>query len=320
MPRTNKIALVFAKFLITAGLIYWLYSHADSARIGESLTSIGATQIITAVGLHLVAFLLGSVRWWLLLNHAVESMPFGKVFPSYYLGVFFNNLLPTSMGGDAVRSIHLGLRGISIKALSGSAIMDRAIGLLAVLGMGIASIGIAREIMLDARDRILLAATTTIVLLGITLLFNTRFMGFIQRLAAKYHHTRIRRFLLETWQLCHSYKSAGGRLLVAMAITIVMQSAIILSYSILGEDIGISLPLITYFGIIPVVFLASALPVSLGGLGVREGTLVGLLVALGIDTQLAISLSLLYLFVYLLSSLPGGLVLLLSRKGKIAPS
>ncbi len=92
-----------------------------------------------------------------------------------------------------------------------------------------------------------------------------------------------------------------------------MQSAVIAAYYILGKTVGITLSLFAYFGIIPIVFLAGALPVSVGGIGVRESALVGLLVAIGINTQLAIALSLLFLFVLLVSSLPGGVVMLFSR-------
>jgi hypothetical protein len=64
---------------------------------------------------------------------------------------------------------------------------------------------------------------------------------------------------------------------------------------------------------IPAVFLAASLPVSIGGLGVREGTLVGMLVTAGADLKTAINLSLAYLLVLWISSVPGALVILSSR-------
>lgn len=263
-----------------------------------------------------LASLIGSLRWWVLLRHTAELIRYTQVLPSYYLGVFFNNILPTTMGGDIVRTLHLSFRGMNTKALIGSAVIDRTVGLFTILTIGLVSISLSPEVVLGRGDRLMLAGTTTLGLAGIWLLFNTHFLNLIQRLITAYQHTRVRKYLLETVQLCHSYRSARGRLLAAVTLTILMQSAVIVSYYILGKAIGITLSLFTYFGVIPLVFLAGALPVSLGGIGVREGALVGLLVAIGIDTQLAIALSLLYLFVLLVSSLPGGLVMLFSSTSR----
>src|SRR3989344_175843 len=126
--KPKKILALIAKLFITAGLIYWLYSYADSDSIKRGLTHIGWMQILIATCLHVGVFLLGSVRWWLLLGHTGVSIPLRKIVPSYYLGVFFNNLLPTGMGGDVVRIVRLKLRGLSAKALIGSAMVDRIIG------------------------------------------------------------------------------------------------------------------------------------------------------------------------------------------------
>lgn len=161
-----------------------------------------------AVGMTLLTFLVGSLRWWILLRHSAKHVSFTKILPSYYLGVFFNNILPTTMGGDVVRAIHLGLHGISMKSLIGSTFIDRGVGLFVILGMGIVSLSLSQEITLGTRNSILLAAVASTTLLCLWILFNTGFLKRIGYLTVKYQHTRIRRFLLETLHLCHSYKSA----------------------------------------------------------------------------------------------------------------
>ena len=313
MSRRGKISLTFLKILVSCLLLYWLATLADFTTVRRTLAAASPGTIVIASGMILFAFLTGALRWWLLLRHSTQGIPLLRVLPSYYLGIFFNNILPTTMGGDAVRTIHLGLRGIGVKALVGSAVMDRGVGLLVVLGMGVVCAPFAPEIALAARDKLLLAGTAAMMLAGISLLFNKGFLNFTQRLSMKYQNTRVRRFLLDTLRLCHSYRTAHGKLLAATGLTVFMQSSVILSYYMLGRTVGIPLSLITYFSIIPLVFLAGAFPVSLGGIGMREGALVALLAAFGIDTQTAVTLSLLYLFAHLASSLPGGLVILFGR-------
>lgn len=318
MPHDRKIALTILKILVTGASLYWLATLADVSTVRRVLASATTGAIILAIGVILFAFLIGSLRWWLLLRHSTDSVSFRGILPSYYLGIFFNNVLPTAMGGDAIRTIHLGLRGIGVKSLVGSAVMDRGVGLLVVLGMGIICAPFAPEITLTPRDKLLLAGAAATMLVGIWLLFNTGFLKFTQRLLVKYQNTRVRHFLLDTLRLCHSYRSARGKLLAATGLTIFMQSSVIMSYYMLGKTVGITLSPVTYFSIVPLVFLASAFPVSLGGIGVREGTLVALLRAVGIDTQTAVTLSLLYLFAHLASSMPGGLVILLRQPPSVA--
>lgn len=312
----KKNLLLALKLLVTGVFIYWLLTLSDVNLVWRMITSAPLWVILSAISMMVLALLIGSLRWWVLLRHTAELIRYTQVLPSYYLGVFFNNILPTTMGGDIVRTLHLSFRGMSTKALVGSAIIDRTVGLFTILVIGLVSIGLSSELVLERGDRLMLAGVATTGMAGIWLLFSTRFLNLIQHLATAYQHARVRKFLLETAQLCHSYISARGKLLAAVGLTVLMQSAVIVTYYILGKTVGITLSLLTYAGIIPLVFLAGAVPISLGGIGVREGALVGLLVTIGIDTQMAIALSLLYLFVLLASSLPGGLVMLFSRTSR----
>lgn len=96
-----------------------------------------------------------------------------------------------------------------------------------------------------------------------------------------------------------------------------MQALAIWIYYYLGTNIGIELSPATYYVIIPIVFLVTNIPLSIGGLGIREGALVALLVSVNINSQLAITLSLLYLFVLWLSSAPGVAVMTFRIKGSV---
>lgn len=143
---------------------------------------------------------------------------------------------------------------------------------------------------------------------------SPRFVALIESLQRRYQRNRVRGTLLDMIKLCYSYRARPDLVLKALILTLFMQSLVILVYYLLGSSIGIELSAITYFGIIPIVFIAANLPVSVGGLGVRETALVALLAAAGIDTQRAIALSLLYLLVLWIASAPGAGVMLLAKK------
>ena len=84
----------------------------------------------------------------------------------------------------------------------------------------------------------------------------------------------------------------------------------VVSYWLIGLSIGIDLSLLAYFAIVPIVVVVTNLPISLGGIGLREGAAVALLMQFGVDQSLATANAMGYLGVLLVTSLPGGLVLL----------
>lgn len=315
-----KIAYLLLKLVITASLCFWLYTRIDFQTLEESLGRLGALPIIIGVVLHVIVVFLSASRWWLLLTHTHTVTPFSRAFPSYYLGVFFNNFLPTGFGGDTVRILHLRLRGISTKSLVSASVVDRAVGFATVFIIGIIGVLHSEELGIPFHTKMVLTMLflAGLVMAGITL--SSRSGRILESLARKYRHARVRGWILDVVLACYSYRAVKYHILLAMAISAVGQGLTILTYSLIGNGLGLSISFATYLVAIPAVFLAANLPVSIGGLGLREGALVGMLVAAGADLPLAVNLSLVYLIVLWISTLPGAFVPLISRTSKIAAS
>jgi Lysylphosphatidylglycerol synthase TM region len=136
MTADRRIILVLIKVMVTFALVYWLYAQMQTGTTLEVITGVEPGYLLLAVCLHCMVFILSALRWWLLLSTTNVSLPFSRALPSYYLGVFLNNFLPTSMGGDVARIVHLRLRGLNTKALIGSSLVDRIIGLTVVIMIG----------------------------------------------------------------------------------------------------------------------------------------------------------------------------------------
>ncbi len=313
-----KFAFLLLKLVITASLCFWLYTRIDFPTMKQSLLRLGALPVVIGVLLHVVVVFLSASRWWLLLTHTHTTTPFSRAFPSYYLGVFFNNFLPTGFGGDTVRILHLRVRGIGTKSLVSASVVDRAVGFATIFIVGIVGVLVSEELRIPAHTKSVLAVLFLIGLVMAAITLSDRSGRFLESLARKYRHARVRGWILDVILSCYSYRAAKYRILLAMAISAIGQGLIILTYYLIGRGLGLSISFTTYLVAIPAVFLAASLPVSIGGLGIREGTLVGMLVAAGANLPLAINLSLVYLIVLWISTLPGALVPLLSRTSKIA--
>lgn len=302
-----RYTLLLLKFAVTVALIFWLAAKIHTETLYQTLTVIELQHIVTGVLLHLLVILLGSIRWWILLGHVHEPITFGRVLPGYYLGVFSNNFLPSSMGGDAVRVLHLKLKGLSAQNMVSASLIDRAIGFLVVLIIGGIGLVFCSGLNLSTREKIFVVGTMVLVFGVAAALF---YLAGLTKDHGRHRSNLVYRWLSDVITQCHSYKNAGTRLAIAITITFVAQSLIILTYYLLGRALEIELPLITYAAIVPGILLVTSVPISIGGLGVREGTLVALLLTAGVGNQQAIGLSFIYLSVLWLATLPGGLVLL----------
>ncbi len=313
-----KHAFLIFKLIITASLCFWLYTRVDFQALRESLVRLGVLPLVIGVLLHVAVVFLSASRWWLLLTHTYAAMPFFKVFPSYYLGVFFNNFLPTGFGGDTVRILDLRTRGVSMKSLVSASVVDRTIGFATIFMVGMIGVLVSDELRIPGHTKSVLVVIFLIGLLMAAWTLSNHSGRLIEALARKYQHMRVRGWILDVIRTCYSYRTEKKRIILAVAISAIGQGLVILTYYLIGRGLGLSLSITTYLVAIPAVFLAASLPISIGGLGIREGTLVGMLVAAGANLQLVVNLSLLYLIVFWISTLPGAFVPLLHRTSKIA--
>lgn len=313
--RPKWALLWIVKLTVTIGVLIWLAGRIERETI-EILRTIHPLALIAGMLLLTGAVLTSSIRWWLIFRHTRKFTNFREILPSYYLGVFFNNILPSSTGGDVARILHLKIRGFDVKALLASTLVDRAIGSLTMVAVASLGILFVPQIKLQQHDQLILILFVVTVFVFALLFFSSRTVSFMQHLASKYQRTRIRAFFIEAVHTCQSYRDARTELLGAIVLTLLAQTLLILTYYVLSNGLGIGLSLPLYFVIVPLVFLAASLPISVGGLGVREGALVVLFTTFGSDEHAAIALSLTYLVSLWIVSLPGAVIFLMERSAK----
>lgn len=314
----RKRLLWIAKAAVTLGVVYWLVSSVDLETVGRTLTRTNHAYLLLSCLILTAVIVVGCLRWRMLIGHLGLVIPLRQALLSYYVGMFFNNFLPTGVGGDLARTVHLNLRGHGLKPLISSALADRTIGLAVMLLLGAVSLVLSPELRLDPDRKLYLAGLIALGLAGGALLFWYSDRLPFENLSRRYRHTRLRRGLIEIVHMVFAYRTALGRVFLALLLSVVMQSLVIVTYYLLARGVGIELSLITFFSFVSMVQVAASLPISLGGLGVREGVLVALLAGVGVDIQLGVALSLLFLLALWLCSLPGAAVLVFARMRRTA--
>jgi uncharacterized membrane protein YbhN (UPF0104 family) len=272
----------------------------DLAAIGQSLAEFSPGIILAGVALHLACYLAGAVRWWYLFCYLAGPVPFARVLPSYYLGVFFNNFLPTAYGGDLARSARLYVSGISGNALVGSAVMDRLLGLAAVIVIGAVALmfsdvepfGYLAWTVFSGGALALLLAAALMALPDWSRALDSRFGRRWPRLGGL-----LAGFL--------RYGKAPRLMLQAFALSLLIQLLVVAVFILLAREAGLSVAALQLVTLLMLVFLVASLPVSLGGLGPREGALLALLLPFGVEASAVLAVSIAYLAVLWASALPG---------------
>lgn len=297
MTRVKR-ALALALRLLVTLLVFWLIFRAIDLD-GVLQTMVGAAPGMLLWGLlfQLASTVLASWRWKLVMQRLGFGRDFVFYLRSYFKGAFFNQGLPTSVGGDALRVLDVARTGHRKRDAFYSVAVDRGLGLAGLLVFNLLAHLLAPELL----PRQAFVAINAIVLLG---LLGFAAIWYLHRLHVleRWMPTRV---LLRISQRLAAVLQDGRDLAVQLGLSLAIHLLALLAIYCIGRSVGLEFGLLTYMVIVPPVILLTLVPVSLAGWGVREGGMIGLFALIGADQTLVLSMSILYGMTLIVSSLPG---------------
>jgi uncharacterized protein (TIRG00374 family) len=313
----------YFRIAVSAALIAFLLLRMDVGRTADVLSSVNAAYFVLALVTFAVSLLLGSVQWRRLLAVQDISISLAKAVSFYYVGAFFNVILPSNIGGDVVRVYDVYKEsGKSDEAIAAT-VTDRMLGLVALgllampAGVYIASSRGTLGLRAGFGTTSILMVLTFVVLLILTflVLMNRGLARRAARLLRPIFVGGTRERARSIYESFHLYRSNLGDLIGALGIALVVQVLRVLVHYEVSLALGLEIPPIYFFLFIPVIAIFIALPISIGGLGIREGLGVILFcgAVAGLAEEQAFSMELLAGIVGVLVSLSGGVIYL--RRG-----
>jgi hypothetical protein len=271
----------------------------------DLLGKTSASEFIVALGFLLAAYLANGYRLLRLQQRAEVHMPYRLFLGTYYTGLAFNNILPSGVGGDAVRVMIHSQRGYPLGVLVFSTLADRFFGLLGLFVIG----GLAMLIVPSALPTPWLDGRLIgfLLLLGslIGLLWLPRLVRFLLGRLTRRPGGWWGEVVARSNALIDRIFHPPGRVFDLLLLSLASHTFVVMSYASCGHALLPEMTLAHYFIAIPGVMLLLVLPISLGGLGLREISTVGLLVWLGAEAQAALTLSLVFLVISWISVIPG---------------
>jgi len=285
MQKAPKALLWWLRAMVTlilGGYLVWRV-RADVGKLHVYLAH--PHWLALALGCAILAVIL-SVCLWRLLIPPASRVPFGQLLAHYLLGFFWNNFLPTSLGGDAVRALALRSSSGYTDVAVTSVLMARLAGLWSVVLLATtAALFHTARMGWQAALPFLLAAIGALVITvgGTAFLLGTPMLIVSRRLPKrlKEWHARLR-----------SYREQPARLLQALGWALAIQLCAVVINMLTARALNLGITPGQLMVSVPLINLAAVLPLSLGGIGVREGSYLYFLGLVGVGTGDAILLGL----------------------------
>lgn len=268
-------ALAVFQSVVTIAFLVWIFSQEQVRRDTIAVLSTARIEWI-ALGLAVAGMenFLGAVRWRIFLRMLGVRIGFWRTVRLHFLGLFFNSFMIGSVGGDAVKIGVLVAQGQRKSAALLSVVMDRTSGLAALL-LAVALFVLPQLDWLGQSA----AVSGLLLFAGVYLAGVVGMLGisFVVTLAGVSRRIPQRApFRAGLLRLCDSYAmffSKWRQSLLAAGISLAMLAGYFLVFACAMQAYGVSIPLHRIFAFMPLVDILAALPVSLGGLGVREKVL-----------------------------------------------
>ena len=305
--RTRQVGTL----VLTAAAIAYLVWKVELGTTLDVLADTKLAWFALAVAIMVVTVPVLALRWgWLLASHSIhERVPW--LTRAYFVAYTAGQLLPTSLGGDAVRVVETTRRHPGrATVVTGTVLLERGVGGAATLVLG--AIGFLLSIgEYDVSAYLWLEGVFVFGTLLLGFLFFARSARpLLRRTQPLFRRFRLEKPIRHLYEGVHHYRSHPGLIGKALSVTLVVQAVRILSIWASAKAVGIDLDPRIYYVFGPLLVLVMLVPFTLNGLAVREAFFVSFLGSVGVSADQAFAAGFLYFLLTLLLAFPGALIML----------
>jgi uncharacterized protein (TIRG00374 family) len=294
--RSVRVAIRLA---VSAAIIALLVWQIDVDRTVDLVFSSHVGYLAAALAIYIATTWAMAWRW--------------QLTKLYFVGYAAGQVLPTSLGGDAVRIVEHGRRRPDKRAeAAGAVLMERVIGaagtlLLVAVGLVVAA-GRYDDIGVFVWMEVI--SVTAVAILGV-LLFSRRTRRLLEeRVFPLGRRIRIERIVSSLHEALHGYRDKPRTIALVLAVTISAQLVRIMAIWLCGKAVGETPSPLAYIVVGPLLFLVMLVPFTINGLGAREAFFLAFLPRFGVSNDAAVAIGFLFYAVTVATAIPGGLILL----------
>jgi uncharacterized protein (TIRG00374 family) len=312
MQILKKIFTIIFRISISVILLIFLFHKIDKKSLLEIIKNVDKPFLFLSFSTVLLNYIFCLIRWEMLLKAVKIKLPLKRIIISFAGGTFFNLFLPSTIGGDFVRSVDLAANTKKPKEILATVLLDRLSGYVGLVIVLLASIILGWDLIEDKNVLISAAIITAILILILLALFNKFIFSKLNNLLHSPGAGKPRELITNLHQEIHYFRHKPRVLLKNLALSIIIQVASPLTLFIIALSLGLRISLIYFFIFTPIIGAITLLPISLGGVGVRENITDLFFIKVGMDHNSAVAMALLNSFFILICGLIGGLIYVLT--------
>jgi uncharacterized protein (TIRG00374 family) len=307
----KKTVLTALKVLVSVSILAYIFTRVvDIRHLGNNLAQAQLSFFALAVMTYFAVQALSAYRWYLLLKPQGLKVSYPRMLSFYFLGMYFNFFLPSTIGGDVFRIFYLNKDTGRLSASTTSVFLDRDIGMGGLLLVGTAVASYGGTSFQGARLAPIFGLVIAGFLLANLALFYRPTYNVLHRLLTVFRLKRADEKVESLFESVNSYRGRWGLLLETTLISIGVQVGCVLVNVLSARAIGLQTEhgWLDFLVFVPTIGLISMVPLSVNGTGWREASYILLFQSAGASAEQAAALALLWLGAVVITSLPGGII------------
>ena len=323
MTSARKILVPLVKATVSIGLIALLLARIDIAKLWSLARTANVGWLIGALGVYLVMILASAWRWGLLLHAQHIRVAFGRLTSSFLVATFWNNFLPSNIGGDVIRVADTAAAAGSKTRAATVVLVDRGIGLVGLVL--VAALGAtAGPRLIDAGPGVgaglLWLAFAGAVLVAVPALLMPQALPRLLTPLRVLHPAWVDERLARLGATLERFRESPAALLSCFAGAVAVQAILVGFYLAIARSMHIPIGFAELAVVVPISFIVQMVPVSMNGFGVREATFGFYFTRLGLPLESALLVSLVGAEVIMIFSLSGGVAYLIRKQHPTPPA
>jgi len=292
------------RILVTTSIFILIFRSIHINQLWVTLKQAGLGLLLAALLMQFGSTSLSAYRWQIIMHNLSFGQPLSFYWRSYFKASFFNQGLPTSIGGDALKVLDVAGQGFRKRDALYGIMLDRVTGLAALMWLNLAAYLINPNLLPSPIYHLTLLLVVG-SLVGFMIASSLRHLPWLNA------YSRLRIVITLSERLHQAF--LNNRILL-IGSSLLIPILAMLSIFMTGSALGLRYNLVTYFIIVPPAILLTIIPISMAGWGIREGTLVALFSLIGADKATILAMSILYGLMQIIVSLPGFIIYLSGRK------
>jgi uncharacterized protein (TIRG00374 family) len=308
----KKIFSILLRVGVSIILLIFLFKQVDKKSLLEIIKNADKFLLFAAFLIFSLGYIICVLRWEMLLKAVKIHLPLKRVIISFSGGIFFSLFLPSTIGGDLMRSIDLAAYTKRPREVIATVLLDRLSGYVGLVLLALLALLFGWKFLQDKSVLLSIMIITALLIAILLVLFN-KFVYFkINQLLHSPNAGRFRQLLKDLHQEVHYFRQHKKVIINNLIFSLLIQAVTPVTFFIIARSLGIKVDIIYFFIFLPIICAITLLPISIGGLGLRDASAIFFFAKVGIAKDSAFAMSLLNFFFIAVYGGLGGLIYVLT--------